>query len=223
MLRLHCNSFEMNIYSAWHNFQNEEDLSDVTLACDDNPNHHIQAHKIILSSFSPVFKSLVRLNPGQKPLLYLRGVKYHELVDIMNFIYKGEVNIIADGVNSFIALAQDLKIKGLSEEMTRNGQFLNNIKSPEKNTTSPSNQGANQNQKKVDTLSTKKESDWSVLKTDISNCDSNKVLCQQVFTPWKTTLSHQKKQCVTNDDEEIARLAWEATMLNEEDENDEDR
>jgi len=216
MLRLHCNSFEMNIYNSWQNFQNEDDLSDVTIACDDDPSHQIQAHKIILSSFSPIFRNLVRLNPGHKSVLYLRGVKYNELVNIMNFIYKGEVNIVVEDVNNFIALAQDLKIKGLSEEMIRKGElenlnneikypFDNETKTPEKNKTLHTYI----NKEKIDTSSTKKETPWSILKMDISNCDTN--------------LGNGEKDPAVNDDEEIARLAWEATMLDQEDENIDDR
>merc|ERR550539_1470272 len=85
---------------------------DVTLACDDD---QIQGHKVILSACSPFFRSVLRKNPHQHPLLYLKGVKYADLVAVLNFMYHGEVNVAQEELNSFLAVAEDLKVKGLTQ------------------------------------------------------------------------------------------------------------
>merc|ERR1719220_247836 len=85
---------------------------DVTLACDDE---QIQAHKVILSACSPFFRNILRRNPHQHPLLYLKGVKYKELLSVLNFMYQGEVNVAQEELNSFLAVAEDLRVKGLTQ------------------------------------------------------------------------------------------------------------
>jgi len=109
---LRWNDFEPNISNALRELREEKDFFDITLACDDS---QIQAHKVILSACSSFFKSVLRRNPHQHPLLYLRGVKYNELMSILNFMYRGEVNIAQEELNSFLSVAEDLKVKGLTQ------------------------------------------------------------------------------------------------------------
>jgi len=109
---LHWNNFEGNISSAFRELREDKDFFDVTIACDDE---QIQAHKVILSACSPFFRSVLRRNPHQQPLLYLKGVKYTDLQAVLNFMYQGEVNVAQEELNSFLAVAEDLKVKGLTQ------------------------------------------------------------------------------------------------------------
>ena len=84
----------------------------MTLACDDK---HVNTHKFVISSFSPVLKSILRKTSNQHPFIFLRGVKYKDLLNILNFMYQGEVNIVQEELNSFLTTAEDLKIRGLYE------------------------------------------------------------------------------------------------------------
>jgi len=109
---LRWNDFETNISVAFRELREEKDFFDVTLACDDS---QIQAHKVILSACSPFFRNVLRRNPHQHPLLYLKGVKYKELLSVLNFMYMGEVNVAQEELNSFLAVAEDLRVKGLTQ------------------------------------------------------------------------------------------------------------
>ena len=109
---LRWNDFEGNISSALRELREDKDFFDLTLACDDE---QIQAHKVILSACSPFFRSVLRRNPHQHPLLYLKGVKYTDLQAVLNFMYQGEVNVAQEELNSFLAVAEDLKVKGLTQ------------------------------------------------------------------------------------------------------------
>jgi len=109
--RLQWNDFESNISIAFRELREEEDFFDVTLACEDN---QVQAHKVILSDCSPFFRNVLKKNPHQHPLLYLKGVKYQELLSVVDFIYQGEVNVAQEELKSFLAVAEDLKVKGLT-------------------------------------------------------------------------------------------------------------
>jgi len=124
---LRWNDFESNISVAFRELREDKDFFDVTLACDDD---QIQAHKVILSACSPFFRSVLRKNPHQHPLLYLKGVKYADLLAVLNFMYHGEVNVAQEELNSFLAVAEDLRVKGLTQ---------NNSSSSENKSSSNSN------------------------------------------------------------------------------------
>jgi len=109
---LRWNDFETNISTAFRELRDDKDFFDVTLACDDD---QIQAHKVILSACSPFFRNILRRNPHQNPLLYLKGVKFTDLQSVLNFMYHGEVNVAQDELNSFLAVAEDLRVKGLTQ------------------------------------------------------------------------------------------------------------
>jgi len=114
---LRWNDFETNISHAFQAIREEKDFFDVTIACEDE---QVQAHKVILSACSPFFKKVLRKNPHQHPLLFLKGVKYAEIVSILNFMYHGEVNVTQDDLNGFLAVAEELKVKGLTQNDQNN-------------------------------------------------------------------------------------------------------
>jgi len=109
---LRWNDFESNVSTAFRDIREEKDFFDVTLACDDS---QVEAHKVILAACSPWFRNILRRNPHQHPLLYLKGVKYKELVCVLNFMYQGEVNVAQEELNSFLSVAEELRVKGLTQ------------------------------------------------------------------------------------------------------------
>ena len=115
---LRWNDFESNVSSAFRDIREEKDFFDVTLACDDDS--QIQAHKVIIAACSPFFRNILRKNSHPSPLLYLKGVKYKELVSVLNFMYMGEVNVAQDDLNSFLAVAEELKVGNKYLRKSRN-------------------------------------------------------------------------------------------------------
>ena len=107
---LRWNDFETNISSAFRDLRNDNDLFDVTIACEDD---NIQAHKVILSACSSFFKRVLkRSRHQQNMLLYLRGVSRQNMESVLDFMYYGEISISQDDLNSFLQVAEDLKVKG---------------------------------------------------------------------------------------------------------------
>jgi len=109
---LRWNDFESNISGAFRELREDKDFFDITLACDDD---QVEAHKVILSACSPFFRTVLKRNKHQHPLVYLKGVRYTDLLSVLNFMYHGEVNVAQEELNSFLAVAEDLKVKGLTQ------------------------------------------------------------------------------------------------------------
>ena len=124
---LRWNEFESNISTAFRELRDDQDFFDVTLVCEEE---QIQAHKVILSACSPFFRSVLRRNRHEHPLLYLRGIKYIDIVSILTFMYHGEVNVSQEELNSFLSVAEDLKVKGLTQNDPERTAQVNNPSKP---------------------------------------------------------------------------------------------
>merc|ERR1719291_536587 len=119
---LRLNEFEGFIKSYWQELQDDNDLCDMTLACEDR---QIKAHKFVISAFSPVLRNVLKLHQNPHPLIYLRKVKHTNLQNLITFMYQGEVDVTEDNLHSFLETAEDLNIRGLSEANT---EGLNSIR-----------------------------------------------------------------------------------------------
>ena len=128
-----------DIYIRWNNFQvkstfqelrEEKDFMDVTISCD---GEQVKAHKVILSACSVTFRNLLKKNPAPVidllvrisvnhilkniPIHYfiVQDVDPRDLTSILDWMYQGEVNIKQDHLNSFLALAEKLRVRGLCQ------------------------------------------------------------------------------------------------------------
>jgi len=137
---LRWNDFESNINTAFRELRQDKDFFDVTLACDDD---QIQAHKVILSACSPFFRTILKRNIHEHPLLYLKGVRYTDLTAVLNFMYHGEVNVAQEDLNSFLAIAEDLKVKGLTQNKSEGNSREQVIKKQTRNPPDRSVSGKN--------------------------------------------------------------------------------
>jgi len=110
-LCLKWNDFQENAISAFGTLREDREFADVTLACEDG--QQVEAHKVILASSSPFFLNLLRRNKHPHPLIYMRGLKSEDLVAMMDFLYFGEANVFQENLDSFLAVAEELHLKGL--------------------------------------------------------------------------------------------------------------
>lgn len=90
----------------------DEFLTDVTLCCEGK---RLRAHKIILSVCSTYFRETFMENPCKHPVVIFKNVKFDDLANIVEFMYKGEVSISQDSLSSFLHVAEMLQVRGLSE------------------------------------------------------------------------------------------------------------
>ena len=119
-LCLKWNDFQENTISSFGVLRNDQEFADVTLACEDGT--QVEAHKVILASSSPFFMEILKRNKHPHPLIYMRGIKADDMVAMVDFLYNGEANVNQDNLDTFLALAEELKLKGLTGSAGNNEQ-----------------------------------------------------------------------------------------------------
>jgi len=118
---LRWNDFESNISTSFRELREDSEFFDVTLCCD-NGTDIVPAHKVILAACSPLFRKILsRQKNQQNPFLYLKGIRLKELQAVLNFMYHGEVNVAQDSLNNFLAVAEELAVKGLTTDSKPTG------------------------------------------------------------------------------------------------------
>jgi len=118
----------------WKNYQNHliqvfdkmlvtESFADVTLVCcdtDHETTQAIKAHKMILGASSPYFEIVFAEHPCQHPVVVMPPeVRVEELQHVLQFIYKGEVQVPQEQLEPVLRVASQLKIRGLDSDYSR--------------------------------------------------------------------------------------------------------
>ena len=96
---------------TFRDLREDHDFCDVTLVCEDN--QQIPCHRVILAASSPLLKAMIRSSQHSHPLLYFSGVKARDLARMVDFIYKGQVQVYQLDLTDFLTLAEMLKVKGV--------------------------------------------------------------------------------------------------------------
>ena len=87
---LKWNNHQNNLLTVLDHLYQTEAFCDVTLACD---NTSIKCHKMILSACSSYFQTLFMENTCEHPIVFLKDIKIGEVRAILDYMYKGEVNV----------------------------------------------------------------------------------------------------------------------------------
>ena len=126
---LKWNDFQENVRTVFGNLREDKDFSDVTLASEDG--QQFEAHKVILAASSPFFQNLLERNKHAHPIIYMRGTKSEDLSAIVDFLFFGEANVLQENLESFLAIAGDLKLKRLMGQMGQNNESKENVDTTE--------------------------------------------------------------------------------------------
>ena len=118
-LCLQWNDFQDNVKNAFGHLRDSTDFVDVTLACEDD--RQIEAHKVILAASSPFFQRILKRNKHSHPLIYMKGIKSNDMIAIVDFLYFGEANVYQENLDSFLAIAEELQLKGLEGSKDQEG------------------------------------------------------------------------------------------------------
>ena len=60
--------------------------------------------------------NILKMNKNPHPFIYMRGMKSEDLVAIVDFLYFGEAELEEDNLDAFLALAEELKVTGLTTQ-----------------------------------------------------------------------------------------------------------
>ena len=111
------NDLKRDINSTFGKLRNDREFTDITLVCEDG--QHMEAHKVIMAASSPCFEKMLQKSKHPHPLIYLRGFQSKDVASILDFLYTGEANVQQDDLDSFLAIAEEIKLRGLAGETSR--------------------------------------------------------------------------------------------------------
>ncbi|XP_045483855.1 B-cell CLL/lymphoma 6 member B protein isoform X6 [Pieris rapae] len=109
---LRWNNHQSTLVSVFDTLLEKGIHVDCTLAAEGQT---LKAHKVVLSACSPYFENVLSQQFDKHPIIILKDVKYAELRAMMDYMYRGEVNISQDQLAALLKAAESLQIKGLSD------------------------------------------------------------------------------------------------------------
>ncbi|XP_039756410.1 uncharacterized protein LOC120631062 isoform X2 [Pararge aegeria] len=121
---LKWNNHLQNLSQLFTTIYSSSALADVTLSCRDGT---LKAHKLVLSACSPYFEQIFKDNPCQHPIVILKGIPFSEINLLVEFMYKGSVDVQEMDLQSLMHTASELEIRGLAYEARDNAAQLLNV------------------------------------------------------------------------------------------------
>jgi len=114
---LRWNNHRSNLLLVFQHLFQTESFTDVTLACE---GLSIKCHKMVLAACSSYFQQLFMENSCAHPIVILKDILFYEIKAILEYMYKGEVNINQSQLPGLLRAAEALKVKGLVEDYNQN-------------------------------------------------------------------------------------------------------
>lgn len=87
---LRWNNHASNFTEVMERLLQQDALTDVTLACE---GQIFKAHQTVLSACSPYFENVLVKNTHPHPIIFMKDIKSSEMKALLNFMYRGEVNV----------------------------------------------------------------------------------------------------------------------------------
>ena len=103
-------SYSGHLQNLLHDMWTSDDLTDVTLVCDENKK--IKAHKVVLSACSLFLKSVIK-EISNISTINLKGINEKEIRKVLEFLYLGQVDIDQDDLDTFKVIAKKLEIEAI--------------------------------------------------------------------------------------------------------------
>ncbi|XP_046623323.1 uncharacterized protein LOC124306598 isoform X2 [Neodiprion virginianus] len=113
-----------NLQTMFSQLLERQAYCDVTLACEGQT---LRAHKVVLSACSTYFDTILSEYAERDPIVIMRDVKFADIKVLVDFMYKGEINIDHTRLSSLLKTAEDLHIKGLAEVSWRSDSVQNDM------------------------------------------------------------------------------------------------
>jgi len=112
------------VYLRWNNHNStfmsslaslflREQWVDVTLAAQGK---FINVHRLVLCACSQYFEDVLSIHKDERPIIFLYKVEFSIVEAIVEYMYKGEVNLNQNQLPNFFETAKFLQIKGLADD-----------------------------------------------------------------------------------------------------------
>ena len=111
-LCLRWTEFADNISNAFYDLKEDKDFTDLTLVCAEH--QQVEVHKVVVASSSNFFRKVLKNINHSHPLVYLKGTKIADMEALLSYMYHGQAYVAEENLNSFLALAEELEVKGLT-------------------------------------------------------------------------------------------------------------
>ncbi|XP_043197101.1 protein bric-a-brac 1-like isoform X9 [Amphibalanus amphitrite] len=108
---LQWNSYQTSVTSLFNDLRRDGELVDVTLCAQ---GQQIKVHRMMLSACSPYFRDVLKGNLGTHPVFFMRDISFKDLSNIVEFMYRGKVNVAQSELGSFLKTAETLQVRGLT-------------------------------------------------------------------------------------------------------------
>lgn len=202
---LKFNDFHANLTTAFNELLEESDLLDATIVLD-NGRQVLRAHKLVLSASSAVFRSLFRntnavLKSSNEPCIFMLDVKAEDFKSLLNFMYEGQVNVAHDNLNDFLALAEKLQVRGLTNASNNNLRTAKRLQMENHQETSTANAAskrprmAPQQQHSETTLNIKEEHNESLF-----HATSNNPIVPSAYPQFSQQFAYENNELQENGD-----------------------
>ncbi|XP_046456910.1 protein tramtrack, beta isoform-like isoform X1 [Daphnia pulex] len=89
----------------------KESMCDVTLSAD---HQFVRVHRLVLCACSNYFEEMLSKQVDKQAFIFLKDVSFPNLRALVDYMYKGEVNVAQEQLVSFLQTAEALDIKGLA-------------------------------------------------------------------------------------------------------------
>jgi len=109
---LKWNHHQSNLLKVFSRLLGNEQFTDVLLATESKS---IRCHKVVLSACSSYFEHLFLTFDEKNQIIILKDTSYDDILALVEFMYRGEINVGQHQLASLLKTAENLKIKGLAE------------------------------------------------------------------------------------------------------------
>ena len=121
---LKWNDFSESLSSSLGSQLHCKDLQDVTLQCGTQA---LQCHRLVLATCSEWFSGGFRaLSAGPQavkhPVVVMWDASARDMALLLDFMYNGVVNVKQENLNTFLALAERLSVRGLTQAQAESTQ-----------------------------------------------------------------------------------------------------
>ena len=110
---LKWNNHSLNTLSSFQHLLDTHCLVDVSLTCGSGKT--VPAHRMVLAACSDYFYRLFKDLPEKHPVIVFKDASEQILNDLLEFMYRGEVEVDDSNLSDFLKFADTLQVKGLSQ------------------------------------------------------------------------------------------------------------